>query len=436
MPRTSRWSTRTIGRTPSTSRTIWRLRQGDERSLQRSLGELGLSSLGRCEPHVLATVESVRSALDGSTSVPVPPLLSFEEGRAALDRNTDALFGPRPRGRVPRVMVTLPSEAATDYLLVRHLVSSGMDVARINGAHDGPDGGRRWPATSARPRSRSAVRAGSPWTCPDRRCAPDHSSRAPRVVRVRPERDLRGVAGRARDREAGQWRRRRRGTTTRRSRSTANGSNGGGRATWSTWSTPGARPGICGGRLRARASRPPRSGTPPTWRRGRGSTCDGDTTAVGDPPCGPPAPPVVRRGPAVPDGRARARGAVAPRPARHGPDRLPTARRLRRRPAGPTCRPGRRQAHGGRGQCRARRDRRAHTDGLGARVEAAGREGHQPARDRSSGRRRDRRRPPPPPGGRRARGHGRAVVPPPRTRRGHHSGVPPPCRRGGPRPRS
>ena len=134
------------------------LRQGDERSLQRRLGELGLSSLGRCEPHVLATVESVRSALDASTSVPVPPLLSFEEGRAALDRNTDALFGPRPRGRVPRVMVTLPSEAATDHLLVRHLVSSGMDVARINGAHDDPD---RW-EEMARNVRKAAVEVGRP----------------------------------------------------------------------------------------------------------------------------------------------------------------------------------------------------------------------------------------------------------------------------------
>ena len=41
------------------------LRHGDVRHLQRRLGERGLSSLGRCEPHVLATVESVRAALDG-----------------------------------------------------------------------------------------------------------------------------------------------------------------------------------------------------------------------------------------------------------------------------------------------------------------------------------------------------------------------------------
>jgi pyruvate kinase len=34
-------------------------------------------------------------------------------------------------------MVTLPSEAASDFLVVRQLVDAGMDVARINCAHDG-----------------------------------------------------------------------------------------------------------------------------------------------------------------------------------------------------------------------------------------------------------------------------------------------------------
>ena len=36
-------------------------------------------------------------------------------------------------------MVTLPSDAATDYELVRGLVARGMDVARINCAHDDDD---------------------------------------------------------------------------------------------------------------------------------------------------------------------------------------------------------------------------------------------------------------------------------------------------------
>lgn len=37
------------------------------------------------------------------------------------------------------IMVTMPSEAATDPMLVHQLLASGMDVMRINCAHDGPD---------------------------------------------------------------------------------------------------------------------------------------------------------------------------------------------------------------------------------------------------------------------------------------------------------
>jgi pyruvate kinase len=37
-----------------------------------------------------------------------------------------------------RIMVTMPSEAATDYALVRDLLKAGMDLMRINCAHDDP----------------------------------------------------------------------------------------------------------------------------------------------------------------------------------------------------------------------------------------------------------------------------------------------------------
>lgn len=85
---------------------------------------------------MLATVETVRAGLEDRAPVFESATLTFEEGRAALDHNTEALLGPRPLGRVPRIMVTLPTEAADDYALVRHLVAEGMDIARINGAHD------------------------------------------------------------------------------------------------------------------------------------------------------------------------------------------------------------------------------------------------------------------------------------------------------------
>ena len=169
------------------------LRHGDISHLQRWLGARGLSSLGRCEPHVLATLESVRAALDGTKPSFGPAIQSFEEGRAALDHNTDALFGPRPPGRVPRIMVTLPTEAADDYLLVKHFVSLGMDVARINGAHDDPE---TWERMARHVRQAShdvgrSCRISMDLPGPKLRTGP--LDEGPRIVKLRPERDLRGV---------------------------------------------------------------------------------------------------------------------------------------------------------------------------------------------------------------------------------------------------
>jgi len=169
------------------------LRDRDVRGLQRELGERGLSSLGRCEPHVMATVHSVRAAIDGTASR-FEPALGFEQGRAALDHNADALFGPRPRGRVPRIMVTLPGEAAGDYDLVAHLLAQGMDVARINGAHDGPDAWKQM-VTNVR---RATAEVGRPcrvsMDLPGPKLRTGELVPGPEVVKLRPGRDLRGVA--------------------------------------------------------------------------------------------------------------------------------------------------------------------------------------------------------------------------------------------------
>jgi pyruvate kinase len=142
---------------------------------------------------VLATVESVLAAMDGTPYHCGPGTLSFEKGRAALDHNTNVLLGPRPTGRVPRIMVTLPTEAATDYELVRDLVAVGMDVARINGAHDGPEAWvqmarhvRRASEETSRP-----CRVSMDLPGPKLRTGP--LVEGPKVVRLRPERDSRGV---------------------------------------------------------------------------------------------------------------------------------------------------------------------------------------------------------------------------------------------------
>jgi len=121
------------------------LRRHDIRQLQNQLAALGLSSLGRTEPHVISALYAVMNALhrlagshENSEGLPhgAPDIGA---GAVLLDNNTQALLGPAPRGRSVRIMVTMPSEAATDYNLVRDLVLHGMDCMRINCAHDGPN---------------------------------------------------------------------------------------------------------------------------------------------------------------------------------------------------------------------------------------------------------------------------------------------------------
>jgi pyruvate kinase len=117
------------------------LRQQDIRSLQQKLAGYGLSSLGRAESHVLDNLDAVLKVLHllaGSElrASAGEPGDDISVGRSTLERNTLDLLGRKPAKRDVRIMVTMPSEAASDYHLVRDLVDAGMDCMRINCAHD------------------------------------------------------------------------------------------------------------------------------------------------------------------------------------------------------------------------------------------------------------------------------------------------------------
>jgi pyruvate kinase len=120
------------------------VRRHDIRELQRELSRLGLSSLGRMEAHVMSSLNAVLEVLCVLRERPVPeelreaPPITFSTGDAILAENANALLGPRPPERNTRIMVTMPTEAADDPALVRELLREGMDVMRINCAHDGP----------------------------------------------------------------------------------------------------------------------------------------------------------------------------------------------------------------------------------------------------------------------------------------------------------
>ena len=118
------------------------LRNCDLRALQDQLSRLGLSSLGRLEPHVLPTINLVLSNLY-LLSGQDPPDIDLELTRSAfessvdlLEWNTELLFGPHPQKRRVYIMVTMPTEAASNYLIVHQLLKSGMNCMRINCSKD------------------------------------------------------------------------------------------------------------------------------------------------------------------------------------------------------------------------------------------------------------------------------------------------------------
>lgn len=168
------------------------LRRHDGQRLQRRLSDLGLSSLGRCEAHVMASVLSIH-AMVNSTTAPLPPeVLGFRAGREALDSNTDALFGDRPQSRVPRIMVTLDVQTAIDLSFVRELVAGGMDVARINGAHDNPATWEQMANNVNRAASELGVGCRIAVDLAGPKLRTGQLEDGPQVVRLRPRRDVRG----------------------------------------------------------------------------------------------------------------------------------------------------------------------------------------------------------------------------------------------------
>ncbi|HSG58598.1 MAG TPA: pyruvate kinase [Woeseiaceae bacterium] len=116
------------------------LRADDIRDLQEQLAAMGLASLGRAECHVLATVGAVQATLESlaSGTRAIPPARNGELGlrSARAEINIRAILGAVPEGRDVSIMVTLPREAGKDEELVAGMIAAGMNIARINCAHD------------------------------------------------------------------------------------------------------------------------------------------------------------------------------------------------------------------------------------------------------------------------------------------------------------
>ena len=167
------------------------VRRHDLRPLQVSLAAHGLSSLGRMEamvrPWIETVIETVSALVDGRPRGPIWGPLDL--GDQLLARNTERLLGRVHEGhaRDTRVMVTMPSEAADDPTLVAEMGAAGMDIARVNCAHDGEDA---WDRMIDSIRALDHVRVAMDLGGPKLRTGPLEPG--PRVLRVKPDRDERG----------------------------------------------------------------------------------------------------------------------------------------------------------------------------------------------------------------------------------------------------
>lgn len=169
------------------------LRHADIRDMQRQLESLGLSSLGRAELHTMSSVRSVLKALEslyfGETRDIAAEHRDFSRSARMLAEHAGDLLGEMAGERAVRIMVTLPRESATSYDFVSSLVRAGMDIARINTAHDDQDTWRGMIENIRRANreQNSSCKIVMDLAGPKIRTGP--LKPGPRVLRVRPRRD-------------------------------------------------------------------------------------------------------------------------------------------------------------------------------------------------------------------------------------------------------
>lgn len=118
------------------------LRTLDLRKIQDELSEIGLSSLGSPEAYAYRNICDLLTWLKYCEENGIEPSqkqipsISYKKSRTVITKNTNRLFGRLPKKKRVHIMVTMPTEAAEDYTLVKGLIAEGMDIARINLGHD------------------------------------------------------------------------------------------------------------------------------------------------------------------------------------------------------------------------------------------------------------------------------------------------------------
>jgi len=114
------------------------LRKYDFSQLQDDLTKAGLSSFGRSQAHMEASInvaiEILSLALHKKAHL-APSLLSYEKSHAIMDKNSEIFSSSSDK---TKIMITVPSDFNDDKDWFSNLSREGVHLFRINTAHDNP----------------------------------------------------------------------------------------------------------------------------------------------------------------------------------------------------------------------------------------------------------------------------------------------------------
>lgn len=112
------------------------LRNEDIRNLQDQLHNFGLSSLASAESHIHRQLQAILQRLGKNYSPGALNPCTHKFSLKQIIHHCEILFGKKDNQDIPFIMVTFDASFANNYLFIKKLLQYGMNVARINCAHD------------------------------------------------------------------------------------------------------------------------------------------------------------------------------------------------------------------------------------------------------------------------------------------------------------
>ena len=116
------------------------LRSFDLRKYHDTLSDIGVSSLRTGEGYVFSNLYNVvrnlslvqQTSFDIQTDIEI---IGYKKSKKLLKKHANSLFYEIQKKHFTEIMVTIPDDAATNKQIIRDMVVSGMEIARINLSH-------------------------------------------------------------------------------------------------------------------------------------------------------------------------------------------------------------------------------------------------------------------------------------------------------------